>query len=1202
MGTGEVNGSNRPRSAQSTNGHNNTPARTANTGKAKSNQPVPVGKKPAAAKTPAKTPAKTQTKPAEPKDFWDRIKDYSSKTKQWLVKTTKQFINNTTSITLKPITTAIKTAEKATAKKQEEIKAYNEKKNQISISKNPKAPTLTIVKAHPKQKGSKTQTIIAKDDKGNEVKIEAKTSLSDENVCSIKSGDGRQIYINTSNPAQITCMDYEQKTEFLKKEAKHISKNITPKKAVTYTPVGGGGATSMTVIKMPDVKTLDENISHIDNSELRNLVNEELKNNNEFKQSCGPKVENPIEEMIIKTSSSRQETVNRIAAMKANGAYTDPLNGKQDSRTVGRLGARICHEAAKRAGTDEEGLKAGTTLITNPEEMKYANDYLISEGYEPKKERIKNTNGEISEMVVATPFENLLLSEDSMRNHNMTCDIIKGMMDRGAYGEAGSSEKIEAQTRNAYREIIFEVKGYTSTDDLKKALNILDDPTARKNVEGLLHNNKVDGELKPQDEDSYIRAYLRQDGWNNEEVDRFDAVLIKNNAYEPASYTLDENGKPDQKEQAHRNSVLNRLMFGQGFNIDNYDPKNMYNFSDLSKSEKESIRIALDAIGPGSADYDNLLRNAKVINQKQGYKPEFKHQDENLDAIQIFFANTFDSKGIDANNTILYKTGIPPRVEAESSLREIMKTGDYSRVFNSSDPEVYEQMSLMLSNGDLESINGAKNLEECYNKALSKFPDKNNATRHAIMANAVISGQIPFSNEQIREICTHLARDIRSYEGYQLLPLPGDGLEENKKCDDVLRLQTILSQNPQVAQGLKDEWKNNGLYNYVNGKYMNMTYFVNLINNIPAYSAKEPVFYDDKGNKITDPQRINEIIQENENALKGAKEQIAMLEREHKMFVDTEGWYSNAANGFSAYMNLGTDRNDVAREYRSAKAIYQNMELAARGLLRDGNGNVISLSDYIDQEASKISSGLKSTNSNYKTSQTASKIILGSLPAVATASAVNKLAPPGVTTKILYDGITAAIIATAPDAFDAYTSETGWTTEKKADITERGVKVAAVTFLTAGTARIFQDAKLAHQTEELISSKKIELSKLTKGTDKYAKLEQEIVKLQNSQNAFYERLANSNGYKAYRELVDNRIIGGSTIREQIYNTTSESVRNDFIEKAINNGEITEEDFIDIGKQFAKKNYKYYAKLAKQKRWFEAAETFAEMEANPSTLL
>lgn len=582
---------------------------------------------------------------------------------------------------------------------------------------------------------------------------------------------------------------------------------------------------------------------------------------------------------------------------------------------------------------------------------------------------------------MTTPVEALLideLSRSEVRGH------IRTLAANGAYGTGAARDA--AMGRNAAREIKYEVHGgitgWTSTKDLKEAMTLADTRGARLATEEVI-KNEVKGSPN---EGSYVRQYIKEDDlgldWSAQEIDQFDATWIKNGAYD------------HEHDQEHRNAVTGRLVFEYG--------------------NEESLHAGLEAIDPETADYQYISQRAAEENQTNGYQAHFNGQD----ALQTYIAGratdesgTVETPEVSACNTLLFKGEKPVRIQAEEALYDA-KTGNFSNMFDSMDPKVYEEMADMIADGE---VTGCKNIKEAYDKALNSTKNINDKTK--IKANAIVSGQIEFSDAEVAEFCVELMHRIDSNRG------SGASSHQSASATNIADYQTaqlkaILQARPEILASVKEKVQA-GDFSYSvtidNGPdamptrldHNTKNDYLAIISD-SKHVANEAVFYDKDGNQITNPEEIAALTNANMQALQGMREYVAQLERDFKKGVDAEGNLSNMANYILTYSGLGTDRDDVATQYRNAKIMLAQLEAAAQGKLRDSEGNVISVQD-LAQKITETQDNLVTTNGDYQSSMQMARMGIVLAPVIA----VTTVATMGTST-LLAGGVGASLgLATA---------------------------------------------------------------------------------------------------------------------------------------------------------------------------------------------
>ena len=659
------------------------------------------------------------------------------------------------------------------------------------------------------------------------------------------------------------------------------------------------------------------------------------------------------------------------------------------------------YKAAKGWGTDEDKLKEGVGEIYSPEILAHVNTTLAAKDSDYK--------GDSHTM----PLEALILDEET---HGNSRQYFKTLINSGAMST-------EQKGNTIARELQHEVEGglgYTSTSSVNEVMNLVPngDRDTRLAVETSL------GKLRPDlkaNEGSLTRAYLDKDGWSAQEVDQFDSNWVANNSYQPGV------------DQAHRNGVIGRLCF-------EYD-------------DKEALHKGLRACSddPNSEDYQYLTQRAIQANKEKGYQTQFTDQE----AVQTYLAGRSNDGGevdveqLSACNTLLFKSSKPPRVQAEEALYGAKK-GDMSNVFESMDAEVYDSMAEILANGD---VPGCKTVKDAYNKAMSKA---NAQDKPSIKANAILSGHVEFSQQEITDFCVELMHAIDSNEGKG----GSTGVSASHINDaeyQTEQLKAILSQHPEVLADVKAKVEAgkfestssittpggaNGGSQVITVTKDNKAGYLDIINNTQCI-VKDEVFLDENGNKITDPAIIADLKQRNNEALSQMREYVAQLEREFKMGVDEEGWLDNAGNALVRYSGIGTDRGDVANKYREAKRLLGQLEAAAQGKLRDNKGNVIS-AQQLAQNIIDKQDGLAQANTDYKSSVGMAKmgIVLAPVIVVTTVATAGTGAAGWAAV-----GVGAGATALTEGAMygsNLLTSETGNTAENRAAVTSQVLQDTAL--------------------------------------------------------------------------------------------------------------------------------------------------------------
>ena len=670
------------------------------------------------------------------------------------------------------------------------------------------------------------------------------------------------------------------------------------------------------------------------------------------------------------------------------------------------------YDAAKGIGTKNEQLERAVNYIQSPEMFAKVNAHIA-----PK-------NSDYTPTADTTALEALILDEN---DHGTAQGYFKTLINNGAMT---TSQAGACVARELEHELHGRTFGYTSTEGVNRVMNLCHDRNVRLEVESQLAAKHP--ELKA-NEGSITRAYLADDGWNPQEVDQFDANWVANNAYTQATYKKDENGQivrdkdgnpiiEDMGDQAHRNGVISRLSF-------DYE-------------DKEALHKGLKAMNdnPDSQDYICFAQRAVEENQKRNYKQQFTDQE----CVQQYLAGratddgNVDVEQLSACNNLLFKSEKPPRVQAEESLYGA-KNGDMSHVFDSMDPEVYAAQQEIFAKGD---IKGCKNVQDAYNKAMAQArPDK----KVYIKANAILSNQVEFSQKEITDFAIELMHSIDSSTG--------TGLSSHQSGSNTTdaeykteQLKAILTNHPEIINDVKvmvqkgdfsfEVTRDSGEKLSFTDHYDNKQKYLDLIKNTNT-AAKDAIFYDEKGNKITDPAQIEALTKANMNSLQGLRQYVAELERDFKMGVDEEGAFSDAANGLVEYSGLGTGRGEVANNYRYAKNLLKELELAAQGKLRDSSGKVISAQELAKKVQNDIGK-LSQTNADYKSSISMAKMGMVLAPViVVTTIATGGSAAVGWGSAATVAGATTAVVEGSIQAAELLTSETGNTAENRASATQQ---------------------------------------------------------------------------------------------------------------------------------------------------------------------
>ena len=670
-----------------------------------------------------------------------------------------------------------------------------------------------------------------------------------------------------------------------------------------------------------------------------------------LKDSNGVTIEQPVNVSLSNPEVSYiKDGTGKVVYMKFDEeGKLDILDYDRKEKIVQKEVENITKKLDKAAHPDEtfeatdEALFSKTTKeIYSPEIMDKFNTNLEKKGYKPSASM---SGSKINKD--CTPIEILLLDEMS-RGEARSC--IKNLAEAGAYGTAEQTAKEVA--RNTVREVEYEISGITDTADLKDAMNLCSNPQTRMETEKLLKEKHSSLE---QNDGSYMRAYIASDGWNDREVDQFDATWIQNGAYAPGQVIYqrdehdnilkDDNGQPIAEnvlmnDQEHRSAVINRLCFGYGNKEELLqqvrDGKiTVYKYNSLMEDAKEARQAAFKAMdttqagGTESLDFLYFKKVCELKNEELGIKPQFVGQSPE----QAWLSNNYldndgkvDVEAVSADNTLLFKGEKPPVVQAEETLYSL-RNGDFSTTFDATNPDVYTVMSAMLKNGEVKGIN---NLQECYKNAYESAEGVDE--KLTIKANAIISDQLRenFSDKDVADTLIALMRRSDENAGFGGSTGFSGSFSNTSNLQDY-QIKTILQTRPEVLAKVREEVEN-GEFGYntymktssyssadsthhdTKQKYLDMIDKTDLV-------SKEPVFLDASGQKITDAKEIEKKIAENMKSIQSFIDYSVELEREFKMDKDAEGCFSRLANTFATHSGLGTDSDDVVTQYAEVKAM-----------------------------------------------------------------------------------------------------------------------------------------------------------------------------------------------------------------------------------------------------------------------------------------
>ena len=669
-----------------------------------------------------------------------------------------------------------------------------------------------------------------------------------------------------------------------------------------------------------------------------------------------------------------------------------------------KIATAICEDsldAAKRIGTKNEKFQKAAAGIVSPSLMAKVNNRL-------KGTEFDKDNG-------YSAYENLILDEN---NHGSAQKkYFQIMVDNGAYTPAEAA-------RLGRKEIEHEISGSTGTEDVKRAMKLINSPEARR----ILEQNGFD-----------IRKALEDDGWNETEINRFEATWVKNNAYEAAVLKRDENGnvvyengKPvylTKGDQEHRNMLIGALM------------------DDMTD---ESRNIVLDAIDTDNittremtADYAHFLGKAAEINNKVAAKPQFNGQDAGQ--VYLAWASGSESGSVDVDEMVAYNARLfndiqPARVRAEMSMYNA-RQNDIAAVFSNRDPEVLDQIQLMLQKGELGNC---KDFQAVYDEACKNVSNDRLKLLDLNLA-ALASKRVECSDENVVNTVVVAIQTLD--KEYATLDY------KDKQAEIKELLHEIIASRPElegkIKKGIQDAKLTSQHYVALEGDRTVSTVdkwsdYVSQIVRADGNRTGTETFVDQNGNPITDPKKIEAIKQANLNNLSELKTVLAQLERELNIAAADEGGLTGLGRSVAS-ANVdgrlkGTYYNDLLSVYKYAQSKLTTMEQAANGTLKDAKGKTISYSDmqnemrqYLDQIAAK--------NNDFKTTGAYAKMGVILAPVVAT----TVVATYG-TGSAFWGGVFAGGTTYALNSAEYLTSRTGYTAERQESNVKESLVSAAATW------------------------------------------------------------------------------------------------------------------------------------------------------------
>lgn len=641
-----------------------------------------------------------------------------------------------------------------------------------------------------------------------------------------------------------------------------------------------------------------------------------------------------------------------------------------------------------------------------------------------------------------SPAEQFLIEESSTRSEGR--GLIRAMADAGAYGTVEATSA--AIGRISAEEVNYELYGgntllglvnTTHEADVSDALKLCTSPADRLAAERSIHS--IHPEIEA-DEGSYMRGVIGDEtgklaGYRTAAVDRVIVSWVESGAYAQAQYLRDENGelkldangKPmldtnNLGDQATINNLIDRMMFAQYFGADGDKIAGYRNFND--EDYRLTSHNLMSAIGnsKGTADY-YVDEHGIIVNpamecfrircadyvEANNLTPNITGEppEETFIVNMSRSVNTgkLDFEHVEASNRMLYPES-PAFINAEEAVLRTRETGNTLNLFQSDDPAVYEELSIIAGSGDL----GGNVLT--LNDALHQMKGNQEAQDMAI-ARAYVYGGLSMDANMASNLALRLADriDRRSHGGAASGGLEG---QEIRIQEEILfrELTARVAQNdPSQIKVLRTAIQNR---NYAKGN--TVISFESILKEAEQIGNATPEFYayDEtyayNRRPVTDPAEIETLRAKYMESLGEFSAHINQLGRDFQMKVDAEGSFSSFADGVRNAGNFGHTRREYRNVYRQTREMNRRLELAAQGLLRNSNGTVITF----EQEAARCQEQLKKLAAeaeSYEEAQEYTKMAIVLAPVVVATAPVSTSGV--VATAVVAGGSTAVVEGTA---------------------------------------------------------------------------------------------------------------------------------------------------------------------------------------------
>ena len=414
-------------------------------------------------------------------------------------------------------------------------------------------------------------------------------------------------------------------------------------------------------------------------------------------------VNNPTEEQIAARAKALREAygkdskhpkVDKNGNVKAGSKFA--VRVSIDVKTKG-IADNLIKAAEDFWGTDTDLLTEALGQIRSPEDFAKVDKML--KGYVDKNCAHYRTSKN------QTNIELLIAAEENHASaRNYYAILIKnGVMTNEQVADLLVRElmyEITGDTENGYNR----GNNYTRKNEIKKLMLMVPNRKVRTMIEDKIadspriigtteynkkHKNdgkkiiqfydckiKRNGDL---DHGSTLRAYLRNDHWNEDEIDKYDLLWVESNVYD------------HEHDQDIRNPLISRGLKYRTEEMDN------------------ALTRAVDLTD--EQDYENIMKAAEELNQDEG-NVDIQLNGKPIDANplqRLLYARSLNSDGTIDNeryeylNTCLYKSEKPAEIQVQEIITRLNK-GDFSNVFESMNPKFYSVLSNEISKGHVKDV------------------------------------------------------------------------------------------------------------------------------------------------------------------------------------------------------------------------------------------------------------------------------------------------------------------------------------------------------------------------------------------------------------------------------------------------------------------------------------------------------------------